>query len=53
MINHSATGEEANGNKLGLYFQSSIKQWYVECTHKKHFHEKNKKIFLNYPIIQN
>ena len=26
-------GQEANGNNLGTSFRSSIRQWYVECTH--------------------
>ena len=29
-----ATGQETNGDNLGMSFRSSIQYWYVECTHK-------------------
>ena len=28
-----APGQKANGNYIGMFFRSSILQWYVECTH--------------------
>ena len=28
-----AQGQDANRDNLEMYFRSSIKQWYVECSH--------------------